>query len=374
MDVLCEGGRIVAVAPDIDAEDAEVIEAAGMTVGPGFIDIHVHGGGGHSFFGSSPDAVRAYARWAPRNGVTSFLVSTVGRDDTETEAILKGLAPAIGAGQGAEALGFHLEGPFISPQRKGAFPSGYLREPVVEEFTRYQAAAEGRIRQVTLAPEREGALEMIHAIEASGAVAALGHTDGTFDDVRGGFEAGARHVTHLFNAMRPLHQREGGPIAAALLEGRATCELICDGTHVAPEVLRLAYSALGPERMVVVTDNLQIAGTNVGAGAFGGRPVSVEGNAAVRADGTIVGSVATMDEHFRNVVAYLGVDVGTAFRLCAANAAGIAGAASRKGSIAPGMEADLVVLDGELRVMATICRGEVAYRREGANAPGAVVR
>ncbi len=363
--MLCEDGRVVALAAEVDAADAEVVEAAGMTVGPGFIDVHVHGGGGYSFFGKDPEAVRGYARWAPRNGVTSFLVSTVGRDSTETVAILEGLGPAIGEREGAEALGFHLEGPFISPQRKGAFPSSYLREPLAEEFARYQAAAMGRIRQVTIAPERDGALGIIRAIAASGAVAALGHTDGTFDQVRAGFEAGARHVTHLFNAMRPLHQREGGPIAAALLESVATCELICDIAHVAPEMVRLAYAILGPARAVVVTDNLEIAGTGGGAGAFGGRAVSVQGNAAVRDDGTIVGSVATMDQHFRNVVAFLGVDLGTAFRLCATNATGVAGVAGRKGKVEPGMDADLVVLDAELEVVVTVCRGEVAYRRGG---------
>lgn len=362
--MLCEGGRIVALGAELEAGDAEVVEAAGMTVGPGFVDVHVHGGGGYSFFGKDPEAVRAYARWAPRNGVTSFLVSTLGRDDVETAAILEGLRPAIGDGGGAEVLGFHLEGPFISPQRKGAFPSSYLREPAADEFARYQAAAGGRIRQVTIAPEREGALEVIRAIAGAGAVAALGHTDGTFDQVGAGFEAGARHVTHLFNAMRPLHQREGGPIAAALLERGATCELICDGAHVAPEMLWLAYSVLGPARTVVVTDNLEIAGTGGGAGAFGGRSVSVQGNAAVRDDGTIVGSVATMDQHFQNVVAFLGADVGTAFRLCATNAAGVAGVAGRKGALEPGMDADVVVLDEELRVVTTVCRGEVAFRRE----------
>ena len=362
-DVLCEGPRIVAIARDIRADGAEVLDAAGMTVGPGFIDVHVHGGGGSSFFTHDADRVRAYSQWAPRNGVTSFLVSTVGKDELDTLHTLRALAPAIGESEGAEALGFHLEGPFINPLRKGAFRAEFLRAPAREEFGRYQEAAGGMIRQVTLAPELPLALELCVAISASGAIAAMGHTDATTVQARAGFESGIQHVTHLYNAMRPVHQREGGPIVAALLQDSLTCELICDGAHVAPEPLKLAYRALGPGRTVVVTDNLHIAGTDSKGGDFGGEAIAVSGKKAVKDDGTIVGSVATMDEHFRNAQRFLGIDVSTAFRICATNAARVAGAAARKGHIDRGMDADFVVLDTNCAVAATVCRGKVAYRR-----------
>jgi N-acetylglucosamine-6-phosphate deacetylase len=363
-DILCEGPRIVAIARDIRADGAEVLDAAGLTVGPGFIDVHVHGGGGSSFFTQDADRVRAYSRWAPRNGVTSFLVSTVGRDDMETLHTLRALAPAIGEAGGAEALGFHLEGPFINPLRRGAFPPEYLRAPAREEFARYQDAAAGLIRQVTIAPELPLALELAVAIAASGAIVAMGHTDATTVQARAGFDSGISHVTHLYNAMRPVHQREGGPIVAALLQDSLTCELICDGAHVAPEPLKLAYRALGPSRTVVVTDNLGIAGTDSPGGEFGGETITVSGRKAAKDDGTIVGSVATMDEHFRNVQRFLGIDVSTAFRICAANAARVAGAAGRKGVIDRGMDADLVLVDPNCEVAATVCRGEVVYRRQ----------
>lgn len=362
-DVLCEGQRITAIGRGVEAAGAAVFDASGLTLGPGFIDVHTHGGGGHSFFSHDPAHVRAYGAWAPRNGVTSFLVSTVGRDDADTLLVLWALAPAIGSPAGAEALGFHMEGPFINPRRKGAFPEGYLRAPAREEFVRYQDAAGGLIRQVTLAPELPLALDLASAVAASGALPAMGHTDATTLQARAGFDTGVRHVTHLFNAMRPIHQREGGPVVAALLEGRVTCELICDGAHVAPELLRLAYGALGPARTVVVTDNLHIAGTDLTGGEFGGQTVSVSGAKAERPDGTIVGSVATMDQHFRNVIEFLGVDVPAAFRLCSANPARIAGTERRKGAIERGMDADIVMLDRELKVAATVCRGEVVYQR-----------
>lgn len=366
-DVLCEGGKIVAIGRDIEAQGARVLDAEGLTVGPGLVDIHVHGGGGHSFFTQDRARIEAYAGWAPRNGVTSFLVSTVGNGPDETAAILNALAPTVGATAGAEVLGFHLEGPFINPVRHGAFPPGMLRAPSVAEWERFDQAAGGNIRQVTLAPELPGALPLIRAVEQSGAVPAMGHTDATTAECAAGFEAGVRHVTHLFNAMRPIHQREGGPIVAALLEDRATCELICDGAHVAPEPLRMAYRVLGPSRTVVVTDNLHLAGVDASTGRFAGEEVTVSGARAAKADGTIVGSVATMDMHFRNTMEFLGVDLATAFRLCSPNPARVAGAASRKGQVERGFDADLVLLDANLNVRATVCRGELTFDgRKGA--------
>ena len=361
-DLLCEGGRIVAIGRELDAPGVPEFEASGLTVGPGLIDVHVHGGGGHSFFTRDAARVNAYAEWAPRNGVTSFLVSTVGQDAGDTAAIFRALAPVVGSAGGAEALGFHMEGPFINPVRHGAFPPGMLRSPSAAEFETFQEAARGHIRQVTLAPELDGALPLIRAIANSGALPAMGHTDATTAECAEGFDAGIRHVTHLFNAMRPVHQREGGPIVAALLESRATCELICDGAHVAPEVLAMAYRVLGPSRTVVVTDNLHLAGLDARSGRFAGEDVTVSGAKAAKADGTIVGSVATMDQHFRNVIEYLDVDIPTAFRLCSTNPARVAGVPERKGQLERGFDADLVLFDAQLSVRATVCRGELVYR------------
>lgn len=362
-DVLCHDGRIVALGHGLQAEDADIIDASGLTVGPGFIDIHVHGGGGHSFFTQDPDRISAYSSWAPRNGVTAFLVSTVGRDALDTVGIFEALVPLVGQTPGAEVLGFHMEGPFINPIRNGAFPKGMLRAPVREEFLRFQAAAGGHIRQVTMAPELPLALDLANAISGSGAVPAMGHTDATTDQCRAGFESGIRHVTHLFNAMRPIHHREGGPIVAALLQDQATCELIFDGAHVAVETLQMAYRVLGAHRTVVVTDNLHLAGMDAQSGRFAGEEVTVSGGKAAKADGTIVGSVETMDQHFRNTMTFLGIDLATAFRIASTNPARVAGAANRKGQLERGMDADIVLLDSNLEVQVTICRGEVAFDR-----------
>jgi N-acetylglucosamine-6-phosphate deacetylase len=330
---------------------------------PGFIDIHVHGGGGHSFFTRDPSRIAAYAAWAPRNGVTAFLVSVVGSDSEDTSGILSALRPAIDVqSAGATALGFHLEGPFINPLRRGAFPGELLRPPSAAEFAGYQDAAGGTIRQATLAPELPGALDLIREVVASGAIAAMGHTDASIEQARAGFAAGIGHVTHLFNAMRPLHQREGGPVAAALLS-QATCELIFDGMHVSPEMLQLAFGLLGSARTVAVTDNLYLAGSGTTEGRFAGGTVRERGGVAQREDGTIVGSTLTMDQHFRNVVQILGVDLVTASAICSTNAASLLGL-SDLGSTAEGSLADLVLVDDRLDIVATLCSGRVAYLRD----------
>ncbi|WBL35037.1 N-acetylglucosamine-6-phosphate deacetylase [Tepidiforma flava] len=363
-DILCRGGRIVAIGRDLDAPGADLLDADGLTAGPGFIDVHVHGGGGHSFFTDAPEAVRAYAAWAPARGVTAFLVSTAAPSHAALAARLAALLPGFETPPGAaEPLGYHLEGPWLSPARRGAFPPDYLRRPSIAEFEALHAAAAGRIRQVTIAPELPGALPLIHTIARLGAIPAMGHTDATITECRQGFEAGIRHVTHLFNAMRPFHQREGGPIVAALEEPSATCELIFDGAHVEPDVLRLAWRLLGPHRTVMVTDNLHLAGTAAPGDQFAGERIIVRGARAQRPDGTIVGSVATFDVHLRNAVDYLGIDLPTAFRLASTNPARIAGAGDRKGQLEPGFDADIVLLDRDLAVAATVCRGVIAYRR-----------
>ena len=363
-DILCEDGRIAAVSDNLELDGAHLIDARGLVLGPGFIDIHCHGGGGNSFFTRDASRLATYSDWAPRHGVTAFLVSTSGRHPADIIRTLEGLAPAIGRSPGAESLGIHLEGPFLNPVRKGAFDAAALRQPASDEIERYVETAEGKLRAMTLAPELPGALELVAVLLRSGAVPALGHSDATFHQATAAFDAGATHTTHLFNAMRPLHQREGGIATAALLDGRVTCELICDGAHVSVEMLRLAWRLLGPQRMVAVTDNMYLAGTEQRHAEFLGGRVDVSGDAAIRADGTIVGSTMPMDGHFQTLVERVGLSLPEAFAICSTNPAAVAGAADRKGAIAPGFDADLVLLDASLSPAMTLCRGKIAYVRD----------
>jgi len=363
--VVFEDGAIVAAGPSVIAPaSAETIDASGLYVAPGFIDIHVHGGGGLSLITDDPEQIRAYARWVVSRGVTSFLISTFGADHESTLRNLRGSGAALRAPTGdARPLGFHLEGPFLNPKRKGAFPESALRPPHTQEFRAYAEAAGGAIRQVTLAPELPGAHDLVRAVLDAGAVPAMGHTDATYEEARRAFDLGVRHVTHCYNAMRPLAHRDPGCLGAALTSDQVTCELICDGAHVHPAVAELLLRAKGVDRTVLVTDGMTLAGTGEGLLEWEGGRIEVKGLAAVRDDGTIVGSVATMDDLVRNAVRWLPVSLSEAVRMATLNPARVIGEEGR-GIIEPGAAADLVLLDDDLRVVTTFVAGTVVYRRE----------
>lgn len=361
--LLARDGRIERVGPDVSPPPgAEVIDLDGRYLAPGFIDIHVHGGGGHSLMTDDAAEIEAYARWVVSRGVTSFLASTSAQDHAailrRLEACLPALRPLPGA---AEPLGFHLEGPFLNPQRKGAFPEAWLRAPNARDFEQYARAADGRIRQVTLAPELPGADELIAAVRRMGTVPAMGHTDATYDEAMHSFELGVSHVTHCFNAMRPFLHRDPGCLGAILTSAQVTAELIADGSHVYPAAAALLVRAKGVERTVLVTDGIPLAGLGRVDQGVWGENVRVEGSVVVRADGTIAGSVATLDELVRNACAWLGADLPEAVRMASLNPARVIGLEGTKGALRPGLAADLVVLDDELRVLQTYVAGERAF-------------
>ena len=263
--MLIDGGRIVdvrtgpaAIAPD----DYDLVDGGGRYCAPGLIDIHVHGGGGFDLMTDDIEQVRGYARWVATRGVTSFLVSTSGRDHAQIVQRLKAIAPAIGVEPGAaRVLGFHLEGPYINPVRKGAFPPPWLRAPSADEYRELFEASGGTVRQMTLAPELPGADELIRAVVASGAVAAIGHTDATYEQAMRAIDLGATHVTHCFNAMRPFGHRDPGVLGAVMTSDALTAELIGDGAHVDYAAARVLVRAKGADRVVLITDGMPMAGT-----------------------------------------------------------------------------------------------------------------
>jgi N-acetylglucosamine-6-phosphate deacetylase len=365
--VLVEEGRIAAVGRDVKAPaDAEVLNLGGRYLAPGFIELHTHGGGGHSLRTEDPAEVEAYARWATSWGVTSFLVGVAGGEHERTLRALRRSAVFFeGRSAGAGALGYFLEGPFLNPRRKGAFPEAWLRPPDVGQFRQYVEATGGRLRLITLAPELPGADALIAAALEAGAVPSMGHSDATYEEALHSFEVGVRHVTHCFNGMRPLAHRDPGCLAAALTVPSVTCELILDGSHVHPAAASLLVRAKGVDGTVLITDAIPPAGMGREVVEWEGMKARVAGKAAVREDGTIIGSLATMDDLVRNAVAWLPVTLPEAVRMVTRNPARVLGLEERKGSLSPGADADLVVLDEELRVAMTVVRGQVAYRRAG---------
>lgn len=343
---------------------AAIIDGGGRMVAPGLIDIHVHGGGGFDLMRDDPEQVRGYARWAVSHGVTSFLISTSGRDHAEILQRLLALAPIIGRpGRGeARALGFHLEGPYINPVRKGAFDARWLRPPDIREYKELFEASGGTIRQMTLAPELPGADELIRAVVDSGAVAAMGHTDATYEQARRAIDLGVSHVTHCFNAMRPFGHRDPGVLGAVMTSDAVTAELIGDGAHVDYVAARVLVRTKGAERVVLVTDGMPLCGTPDGEGEWEGVRIRVEGGKAVRvADGTIIGGVTPLDEMVRNAVQALGIKQEDALGMAAGNPAHAIRMGDDYGWLVPSQAADFVLLDDELRVTETWVAGQRAW-------------
>jgi N-acetylglucosamine-6-phosphate deacetylase len=342
--------------------DSEVVDCGGRYLAPGLIDVHVHGGGGHSLMTDDPDEVRAYARWVARHGVTGFLISTSGSDHAAIVRRLEALAPMVGHEPGAaRVLGFHLEGPYINAARKGAFPAPWLRPPDVDEYWELVAASDKQVRQVTLAPELPGGDALIEAVLGSGAVAAIGHTDASYDEAMRAFELGVTHVTHCFNAMRPFSHRDPGCLAAIMERANVTAELIGDGAHVDYAAARILLRAKEPQNIVLVTDGMTLAGTDDGDASWEGQRIRVEGGKAVRiADNTIIGGVITLDQTMRNAVKHLGVPLATAVAMASTHAARAMRVDDRYGAIAPGLAADFALLDDDLNVHLTYVGGHIA--------------
>jgi N-acetylglucosamine-6-phosphate deacetylase len=345
-----------------------VTDLHGHWVLPGFVDLHVHGGGGTSFTEGSADDARHAAAFHRRHGSTTIVASLVTAPLADLEARAAMLAAL--ASQGVIA-GIHLEGPFLSAARCGAQDPRHMLAPDVAAFERLHAAAAGRLRVITIAPELPGAVGLIKAAARAGVTAAVGHTDATADITSAAVDAGATHATHLFNGMRPLHHREPGPAGALLDRDEVTCEVIADGVHLHDTMIRLAARAAGPGRLVLVTDAMAAAGMPDGSYRLGSTRVDVAGGVARLAGGAepgavgaiavaataIAGSTATMADVVRHAVA-AGLPVTAVAAAASTTPARVLGLGDRTGALRPGLDADLVVCDEEFRLRAVMRQGE----------------
>jgi N-acetylglucosamine-6-phosphate deacetylase len=356
--------RIAAIGsgrvPSIDAPVVRLPE--GACLAPGFIDLHVHGGGGAQV-GPDPRAIAEMAVFHARHGTTGLLATTA----PAAEGTLLDTVRAVAAvarrpyPQAAQVLGCHLEGPFVSPARPGALEVRHLRAPDPAELGRLLDAGGGSVQMIAIAPELPGALELIADAAGEGVVVAIGHTDATYDEALAGIDRGARAATHLFNGMRPPHHREPGPVGAALAAPRVTAELIADGVHVHPAMLRVVHLAKGPDRVALVTDAMQAAGLPDGDYTLGEQPVVVSGGEARIATGSLAGSTLTMDRAVCVCVRDAGIPLIDALTMASATPAALLGIGEVAGRIAPGADADLVVLDEELAAIGTMVGGQWAH-------------
>jgi N-acetylglucosamine-6-phosphate deacetylase len=350
--------RAHAGAIDFDAGD--------RLIAPGFVDLHAHGAGGRDFMSGSVADVGEALRIHARHGTTSMLPTTVTASRERTSAALRAIAEAMrlqsddadGGGKfprGADILGVHLEGPYINPKRAGGQDPEWIRPFDPAEYEEWASLAP--IRMITLAPELPGAEAFIRHVAGSSVRVSAGHTDATLDEMERAMRWGVSHLAHFGNAMRGLHHREPGTVGAGLLYPALTVELIADGIHVHPDMLRLTYRVKGSDRIALVTDASVLCGSPDGTYRLGGREVVVKEGAIRLGDGTLKGSNLTMDRAVRNMLA-LGVPVEDVWRMAAENPARWIGFGHRKGRIEPGMDADLVVLDRDFNVCRTFVRGE----------------
>jgi N-acetylglucosamine-6-phosphate deacetylase len=360
--VVVENGRIAAAGRRGEVaipEHVETIDGQGLALAPGFIDLQLNGAFGHDFT-HDPGSVWEAARKLPRYGVTAFLptiISSPAGVVRDAQAVLRDGPPAGFAG--AQPIGLHLEGPFINRAKKGAHNEAYIRPPEFDDIADWSPSS--GVRLVTLAPEVPEAYWFVGTLAERGIVVSAGHSLASYEEAREGIDAGISYATHLFNAMPPLHHREPGLAGAVLADERVTIGLIADGVHVHPSLVKVVWQIAGDNRLNLVTDAMAGMGMPPGSYRLGDLEVTVGEDTCRLDDGTLAGCIVPLDACLRNLMAYTGCDSGDALRTVASTPAALL--RERKGLIAAGYDADLVLLDEEFQVVATIAGGRVVYWR-----------
>ena len=354
---LCTDGALIAQT----SGDGQELDASGCYVIPGLVDVHFHGCVGEDFSDATPDGLQKIADFELSQGVTYICPTGMTLPEDQLTAICKTTAAHRAKNPGgAEVVGAHLEGPFLCMAKKGAQNGDYLHAPDAEMLKRLQEAAGGSVRLVTLAPEEPGSVEFIKAAKDMGIHVSLGHTVANYDTARAAFEAGADHATHLYNAMPPLAHRDPGVIGAAYEFPHVKPELICDGIHIHPAVVRLTFGLFGKERMIIISDSLRATGMPDGEYPFGGQMIEVHGNRAtiLGHPETLAGSVTSLMGCLRQAISF-GIPAADAVRACTYNPAQSIGIDDRAGTLDVGKEASIVLLDQkDLSIKAIIFKGQ----------------
>ncbi len=359
-----EDGRIASISSRRDGElpgDAHVMAFPGATLAPAFFDVHIHGSAGHDVMEATPEALSTIGRFLASHGTGSFLATTVTARLDTTLRSLSGLAklianPPAPAAHAAWPIGIHLEGPFLSHAKRGVQPAEHLLAPDIGLFDRLYDAAEGHICLMTLAPELPGAVELAAHATARGVRVSVGHSNATAMETRAAIAAGAVSATHTFNAMRALDHREPGILGVVLTADSLFAELICDGVHTAPDLVKLWWRAKGRDRAILVTDAMSAAGMPDGTYQLGGFAVQVANGKALVGD-VLAGSVLTLDRALTNFVAFTGAPLEQALRLLTANPAAMTGLSHEAGFLAQGQPANLVAVDDAGNLVASIHQG-----------------
>lgn len=352
---ICFNERIISTEI---ADGEEIVLPEGVVVVPGFIDLHIHGAGGSDTMDASEEALERISKTVAQEGTVGFLATTMTQSENN---IIKALT-AINENEwqnGARILGVHLEGPFISPDYAGAQPREYIVKPNVEQFIKYNTASGNRIKKVTVAPEVEGAEELIKYLKENGIIASLGHSNATAEDVNRAIVYGAESVTHTFNAQSPFKHRDIGVAGSAMLHDELFCEIIADGVHVSFDAIKLLIKNKPKDKITLITDAIRAKGLGDGESELGGQKVYVKDGQARLENGTLAGSVLKMNIAVKNMVERVGVPFTQAIDYATKNPAKQLGIYQDTGSISVGKRADFVVLDRDYNVIMTVVAGKI---------------
>lgn len=365
--ILIEDGTIAAVSIEpLTDYTGNRFDGGGSVALPGFIDIHIHGARGADFMDDDDTAAGRIAAALPAEGTTSFLATTLTHSP---ERILTAIRHGrhfmheTGA-NGAEMLGFHLEGPFIHPAQAGAQPSAYICEPSMDQLHGWFGETLGDLKIITMAPEQDHGFGVIRELAKRGVIVSAGHTTADYAKVTAAQAAGLTHLTHFANAMRGLHHREIGVVGAGMLNRELFCEIIADGIHLSSDMLKLVLQVVGPERLLLITDSMRAKGLPDGSYTLGDQQVTVSGKEAVLTDGTLAGSVLKMNEGLRQLQLAADLSWRDAIKMSSENAARRLGVWDRKGSLDIGKDADIVLVTEDFSILHTFCRGRMSFNHD----------
>ncbi|MDR3490929.1 MAG: N-acetylglucosamine-6-phosphate deacetylase [Gammaproteobacteria bacterium] len=363
--LVIQDGVIQKITKKMSEENNHFVFPDNYHILPGFIDLHVHGIKNADVMDATADALDTICQALAAEGTTSFLATTMTADTDEIDAAVETIQHYICSNKkvGAEILGIHLEGPFLSPKKMGAQPGDKIQLPNVHLLRQWQKKSGNAIRLVTLAPEQTNCIELINYLVAENIICSIGHTNATYAQTVDAIAAGCTHVTHLFNAMSGIHQREPGAVTAALLSNKVMTELIVDGFHLHPAIVELTFKLKGKDNILLVTDAMRAKCMQDGCYDLGGQAVHVKQGQAQLADGTLAGSVLSMTTAIKNMMKFTGCELIDTIKMTSENPARALNVFSQKGSIVINKDADIVVLDDDLNVVMTVVQGKVVYQR-----------
>lgn len=361
-DLFIRDGKVEKIGQALQVEADIFLDgtAKNWIVMPGFIDMHIHGSAGFDMMDATEEALRGMSRSLVKEGTTSYLPTTITQRVVAIEAALENVNGFVNNADEAEVLGIHVEGPYISTKWAGAQPIEHISEPSIEQFLKWQQLSGNRIKQVTVAPEIVGGFEFVQAMSEEGIISSIGHSDASSDEVEKAVQLGAKQATHLYNQMRPFHHRDTGVVGSVLLDDHMKVEIIVDYIHSHMKAVNLAYRLKGAEGIILITDAMRAKGLEYGEYDLGGQTVYVTEKGAHLSSGALAGSILTMDQAVRNMKQTTGCSLQELVSMSSTNAAKQL-KLSHKGYIDEGFDADLVILDLELNVQKTICRGNIVF-------------